>query len=320
MRPLALFVAFFSLPVHAAPLEVATDIPPVAALVADVQGGRGTVTAVAPSDADVHHLSLRPSQARALAQADVAVWIGPGVTGWFGSAMNSLAPDTPALSLLPGAPVRLPLRGGDGTDPHVWMAPENAIAALDQIAEALSAADRDGARALPRAGEGGGRGDPGGGGRRAARGRRALRGRPRFPAVCRGAVGPDLRRLHHRRAQPQPRRGAPARAGNRPGGWRGRLPVRRTRRDHEAGAAGGGKGRACRSSRSASWQQADSFAAYLSALHGQLAACAGRTGSGARGQSISSSSASPSAGTPLPMASSAPRTPAACAGPAALRG
>lgn len=145
MRPLALFVAFFSLPVHAAPLEVATDIPPVAALVADVQGGRGTVTAVAPSDADVHHLSLRPSQARALAQADVAVWIGPGVTGWFGSAMNSLAPDTPALSLLPGAPVRLPLRGGDGTDPHVWMAPENAIAALDQIAEALSAADRDGA-------------------------------------------------------------------------------------------------------------------------------------------------------------------------------
>lgn len=153
-------------PSAAEPVDVVADIHPVAALVAAVQGDRGTVATVVTGTGDPHHVSLRPSQGRALAEADLAVWIGPALDAWFGEARDRLAPEAASLDLLDHAVIQLPRRTAeadhdDGVhhdaqdeshhdhagdhDPHAWLAPENAVTWLDSIASTLAAIDPDGA-------------------------------------------------------------------------------------------------------------------------------------------------------------------------------
>ena len=62
--------------------RVATDIAPVHSLVAMVMEGVGTPDLIIPSGATPHSYAMRPSEARALAQADMVIWIGPALTPW----------------------------------------------------------------------------------------------------------------------------------------------------------------------------------------------------------------------------------------------
>lgn len=85
--------------------RVVADIAPIHALVAQVMDGVGTPDVLIPQGASPHGFSLRPSQARALSDADLVVTMGENLSSWLPEAMRSLAPDVQYLDLLdaPGA-------------------------------------------------------------------------------------------------------------------------------------------------------------------------------------------------------------------------
>lgn len=148
-------------PAKAEPVRVVTDIAPVASLVATVLGEHGSAEVLVTPGASPHDFSLRPSQARSLSEADLVVWIGPGLTPWMARALHALAADRTRLTLF-GVPGTHHLEsreaGGHGhdshgdhdhgdDDPHAWLDPENAQVWLAAIAQALSALDPDNAPA-----------------------------------------------------------------------------------------------------------------------------------------------------------------------------
>ena len=129
--------------------RVVTDIPAVHSLTAQVIGDLGDPVLLVTGAADPHYVLLRPSQARALARADVVIWVGPGLTPWLDQSLASLAPNAHVVSLLdlPATQSRkFDQRaeiGDNGIDPHAWLDPENARVWLDAIAATLSGADPD---------------------------------------------------------------------------------------------------------------------------------------------------------------------------------
>ena len=132
---------------------VVTDIPPVHALVASVMGDLGQPRLLLAKGADEHDFQLRPSQAGAVADADLVVWIGPELTPWLATALDTRPDGAAALALLDAEATRRMAyaeadhddHGQDGTDPHAWLDPQNAKAWLPLIASELSRLDPDNA-------------------------------------------------------------------------------------------------------------------------------------------------------------------------------
>ncbi|MGH6719332.1 MAG: zinc ABC transporter substrate-binding protein [Alphaproteobacteria bacterium] len=155
----AVIVAVTGRPAPAAePPNVVATILPVHALVARVMGMAGAPWLLVPPGASPHTHALRPSDARALANADLVVWVGPELEHFLARSLDALAPDALRLSLLRDAGIAtLPVRRGgvwidDGedhaahdaatdTDPHIWLDPANARAIVRAVAGALAGLD-----------------------------------------------------------------------------------------------------------------------------------------------------------------------------------
>lgn len=152
---LAAFLALCALPATAEP-QVVTDIGPVHSLVAQVMAGVAEPVLLSDGGQDPHNVVLRPSQRRALADADLLIWIGPQMTPW----LVDLAAEVPRsleLAAAQGITHRAPQFGGnhhdhdedqdhDGhdhgdDDPHLWLDPANARAILAATAAALAEED-----------------------------------------------------------------------------------------------------------------------------------------------------------------------------------
>lgn len=150
--------------------HVMTDIPPVQSLVAQVMGDLGTPDLLLTKGASEHDFQLRPSQAAALADAQLVVWIGPELTPWLDRALQGLGEGSARMALLdvPGAVLKTYSEDGahrhdedhaaedhveedhddhdhSGTDPHAWLDPDNARLWLTAIAAELSRLDPDNA-------------------------------------------------------------------------------------------------------------------------------------------------------------------------------
>ena len=67
-----------ALPVRAESLRVVASIKPVQSLAASVMEGVGAPQVLIKGAGSAHAYALRPSEADALAQADVVFWIEPG--------------------------------------------------------------------------------------------------------------------------------------------------------------------------------------------------------------------------------------------------
>lgn len=155
--------------------KVVTDLPPVQSLVAQVMGDLGSPEILLEQGGNAHSYQLKPSQARALQQADLVVWIGPQMTPWLDRAISGVALKGSSVVLLevPGTYHQDFAAGHDdhdhegeeghdhgaeadhdhaaeadadghmheGLDPHAWLDPANAGVWLGAIAQALSSAD-----------------------------------------------------------------------------------------------------------------------------------------------------------------------------------
>jgi zinc transport system substrate-binding protein len=143
--------------VFAAPKVVAT-IPPVHSLAAMVMEGTGFPRLLLSGGETPHSYSLRPSQSRMLASADIVVRVGDGLEGFLKKPLRALAGRAKIIELddIPGIITYQNRAGhdddrgdhhghGHGIDPHLWLHTGNAIAAIAEIARVLSKADPENA-------------------------------------------------------------------------------------------------------------------------------------------------------------------------------
>ena len=80
--------------------NVAVDIAPVHSLVTRVMEGVGAPSLIVTPGASPHEYSLRPSQARALQEADVVFWVSRGLTPWMKDGVENLTTDAAVVELL----------------------------------------------------------------------------------------------------------------------------------------------------------------------------------------------------------------------------
>ncbi|SLN40287.1 High-affinity zinc uptake system protein ZnuA precursor [Roseovarius litorisediminis] len=139
--------------------RVVTDIAPIHSLAAQVMAGVGEPDLIIQPGVSPHSYAMRPSEASALAKADLVIWMGEGLTPWLAGAIDTLAPDARKIALLESDKTQqMPRREGvefgheahdehdahnhaDGVDPHAWLSPGNAREWLFLIAAELSAMD-----------------------------------------------------------------------------------------------------------------------------------------------------------------------------------
>ncbi|MBL9063649.1 zinc ABC transporter substrate-binding protein [Tabrizicola sp.] len=149
MRPIIPFLLLAS-PALAEVPSVVTDIPPVHALAAQVMGDLGTPELLLARGADEHDFQLRPSQAGAVADAGLVVWVGPELTPWLEGALEARPEGAPALALLDAEGTKARDYGVGNVeeghdhgpeDPHAWLDPGNAQVWLGLIAAELSRLD-----------------------------------------------------------------------------------------------------------------------------------------------------------------------------------
>jgi zinc transport system substrate-binding protein len=139
-------------PGAAATPRVLASIKPIHSLVAAVMQGAGTPALLIGGAYSPHSFSLKPSDARKIADAQIVFEVGPDLETYLTAAVPALAPHVRVVALEDAPGVRrLPARRGglwEGdkddvgpNDPHVWLDPQNAIAMTRAIAAALSRAD-----------------------------------------------------------------------------------------------------------------------------------------------------------------------------------
>ncbi|MFC1673597.1 metal ABC transporter solute-binding protein, Zn/Mn family, partial [Pseudomonadota bacterium] len=86
--------------VQAAPPKVVTSILPVHALVLAVMGEIGAPQLLLDASSSPHAIAMKPSQARALENADLVFWIGPDLETALAEPLNVLANDAQVVSLM----------------------------------------------------------------------------------------------------------------------------------------------------------------------------------------------------------------------------
>ena len=128
-------------PVAAEVPRVVTDFGPTQSLAAQVMGNLGAPVMLLALGADPHDFQMKPSQAQALAGADLVFWVGPELTPALDHALAALGENARAVALLHlGGGTRRSLEGG-AIDPHAWLDPANAEAWLATIATELARQD-----------------------------------------------------------------------------------------------------------------------------------------------------------------------------------
>lgn len=157
-------------PVMAQTPRVVTDIAPIGGLVSMVMGDLGASDVLIAPNASPHTYALRPSDAAALEQADLVIWMGEALTPWLADSIAVLAKDAQIIELLDAPDTHIlefsaakdPHDDHDdhaktdhdhghddhdhsGIDPHAWLDPNNGAVWVDLIAQKLSEMDPDNA-------------------------------------------------------------------------------------------------------------------------------------------------------------------------------
>jgi zinc transport system substrate-binding protein len=151
--------------------KVAADISPVHSLVSRVMLGVGTPDLIVQAGASPHGYTLRPSEAKALQDAQMVFWMGESLSPWMEGALDTLSSDATIITLLErDETILMEFREGalfeehdhddhgdekhddhgdhedhGSHDPHAWLSPDNARIWLNLIASQLSIVDPENA-------------------------------------------------------------------------------------------------------------------------------------------------------------------------------
>lgn len=118
-------------------LTVVATIPQVGDLVSNVGGDRVRVSQIVAAGSDPHGFEPRPSDVAATAEAVLIFRSGSDIDPW----ADHLATDSGSDAEVVDLSNALDDTGGEDLDPHWWHDPRNAIAAVELIAERLTAVD-----------------------------------------------------------------------------------------------------------------------------------------------------------------------------------
>jgi len=118
-------------------VRVAATTTQVADLVAHVGGKRVALDSILRPNSDPHEYEPRPSDAAALAKADVVFRSGGDLDEWLDEVVDSAGGGAEQVTLIDSVK-----RADD--DPHWWQNPRNAILAVAAIRDALIDADPSG--------------------------------------------------------------------------------------------------------------------------------------------------------------------------------
>ncbi|PJK31610.1 zinc ABC transporter substrate-binding protein [Minwuia thermotolerans] len=99
--------------------KVVASIQPVHSLAASVMEGVGQPYLLVPPGASPHSHALKPSDARALSEADVVFWIGPAISTFLRKPLEELAGNAEIVTLMDAPGLRLlPVREGGEFEAH----------------------------------------------------------------------------------------------------------------------------------------------------------------------------------------------------------
>jgi ABC-type Zn uptake system ZnuABC Zn-binding protein ZnuA len=128
-------------------LRVVATTTVLADLVANVGGDRVSVTSVVPKGGEVHTFDPSPQDVVGLTQADLIVSNGLGLDQWLTDLASDAGATVPIVEL--GEDLDVEYLAGEEPDepvnPHLWLDVSNTRAYVAKIADALAAADPDGA-------------------------------------------------------------------------------------------------------------------------------------------------------------------------------
>ena len=135
---------------QAEPLRIVTDTAPIQSMVQAVVGDLAEVEVLLPAGASPHDYAMRPSDAIALENADVVVWVGHGLTPFLEDPIETLAKDATVVELLDTEgwlPIELDHHDDHdehdhgAVDPHAWLAPDVQSAWVMTLANTLGQLD-----------------------------------------------------------------------------------------------------------------------------------------------------------------------------------
>jgi zinc transport system substrate-binding protein len=180
----AFLVLASAVPLRAEPVNVIATIPPIHSLVASVMDGVGEPRLLVKGATSEHTYSMRPSDARALAGADLVIRVSEHLETFLNKPISSLSDKTKVMTLaeIPGMKLLPPREGGafeahaheehashghehgkkaggakeaaageeheEEYDPHLWLDTDNAALIADHIAEKIGQARPEHAAAL----------------------------------------------------------------------------------------------------------------------------------------------------------------------------
>ncbi|WP_455372729.1 zinc ABC transporter substrate-binding protein [Limibacillus halophilus] len=152
----------------AEPPKVVASILPLQSLAAQVMEGVGAPALLLDGGSSPHSYQLRPSEAQALQEADLVLWVGPPLESFLTGALESLSSPERQLELIELPGIELHDSGdhgeeaeehgdehqqhqhgdhahAEGVDAHIWLSPGNAAVMLRGIAARLQAIDPENA-------------------------------------------------------------------------------------------------------------------------------------------------------------------------------
>jgi zinc transport system substrate-binding protein len=149
-----LLVAGTSTPVLSEPLRIVASIKPVHSIVASITDGITEPELLMHSNRSPHHYSLKPSERRLLANADLIFWIGPTMESFMPRILNSLEDKSKAVSLIQTQGLKLlsirqPSHTDDDEhnhetdhehstmDAHIWLDTHNVDVLVDAISKEI---------------------------------------------------------------------------------------------------------------------------------------------------------------------------------------
>lgn len=125
--------------------KVLASIRPIHSLVTGIMQGVSEPTLLMQSNQSLHHYNLRPSERRAVADADIIFWVGPELESFLPRLLNGKE----SVALIDSNNITLLDNQGHGHDghhdhqhdPHIWLSTANAMVLVDAITERLASFD-----------------------------------------------------------------------------------------------------------------------------------------------------------------------------------